>query len=142
MDTAKMNDALPSVEETARILLVEDHAVVRELYATILSGAGYDVTLAADGLEAWERLSAQPYDLLVTDHAMPNLTGVELLRRVREEKKDLPAIMVSGDMPTHEPDLPSLVEPGGLLAKPFTPVALLKAVSSALERGVHCAHSA
>ncbi len=116
----------------ARLLLAEDMEVVREVYANVLKGAGYEVALAHDGAEAWEMMRAGSFDLIVTDQTMPRLSGVELLRLVRDENRDIPALLVSGDLPLHEPDLIALVTPGGLLSKPFSRVELLDAVHAAM----------
>src|SRR4051812_36843797 len=120
-----------AVGPATRIILAEDQASVRELYAVILSHAGYQVDVARDGVEAWKLLSSGTYELLITDNTMPNLTGIDLLRKLRRENTDLPAIMISGDMPWNEPDLRELVKPGGLLAKPFSPAPFLAAVEAA-----------
>ncbi len=115
-----------------QILLVDDDAEIREPIALLLDGAGYCVGCAADGEAAWEALCAARFDLLITDHEMPRLTGVELLRRVRARPLDLPAIMISGLMPWSEPDLKSLLRPGAMMEKPFSMGDLLATVRSFL----------
>jgi DNA-binding response OmpR family regulator len=123
---------LPLSITTRRVLLAEDHIGVREIYAEILSRAGYVVDVASDGIEAWELLKGGGHQVLITDHMMPGMTGVELLRRLRRENTEMPALLVSGDMPTHESDLTTLVTPGGLLPKPFSAAQFLNLVASAL----------
>jgi CheY-like chemotaxis protein len=68
-----------------RILYAEDHPVVREVIAEVFASEGHRVTCAADGREAFERFAAQPggFDLIVTDHQMPYLTGLELAGYLR-----------------------------------------------------------
>ncbi|KKI99448.1 hybrid sensor histidine kinase/response regulator [Prochlorothrix hollandica] len=90
-------EAHPSPQQGYCILLVDDSPTVRETQRRILVGQGYSVNQAANGLEAWESLLQQPYDLLITDVDMPGLTGVELVRQVRSHPRlqQVPVIMVS-----------------------------------------------
>ncbi len=66
-----------------RILLAEDDRLAQRTAALALQGAGHDVEVVADGEQAWARLLADPDRLLVTDWLMPNMDGIELIRRVR-----------------------------------------------------------
>ena len=85
----------------------------------MLIHAGYHVTTAEDGMQGWELFCRCNFDLLITDHDMPRLTGLDLTRRVRTDQRDLPVIMISGRMPWEELDLLSLLQPGIALEKPF-----------------------
>lgn len=115
-----------------RILIVDDEAEIRNIMAELLRGAGYHVDCAADGGTAWAQLCAASYDLLITDHLMAGLTGLDLLRRIRTAASELPVILISGDMPWEEPELLALVTPGGALEKPFSFPALLGQVRALL----------
>jgi DNA-binding NtrC family response regulator len=64
-----------------RLLVVDDHASIRELLASWARNHGYEPGTAADGRTALEALERQPYDLVISDVRMPDLTGIELLRR-------------------------------------------------------------
>jgi DNA-binding response OmpR family regulator len=124
-----------SVTETARshILVADDDADVREVSANLLRRAGYRVTSAPEGEAAWVTLCADKFDVLITDHSMPNLTGLDLIRRVRSGPLSaLPCILVSGKMPWDEDDLLDLLRPGMALAKPFSFFELLTCVRSLL----------
>lgn len=68
-----------------RILYAEDIRELRELAQLVLTGERQSVDCADDGIAALERLSANPaaYDLLITDHQMPRLNGLDLVRQVR-----------------------------------------------------------
>jgi len=111
-----------------RILVADDDEGVRDVLASALRRAAYRVGCAHDGEAAWEALSANGYDLLITDHEMPRLTGLELLRRVRDRKPGVPVILISGTLPLDEPELLRLIEPGLALEKPFSLKDLLGAV--------------
>ena len=85
---------LPSL----RILLVDDHEAVRETTAGMLCDMGHQVESAADGPSLLRVLKAAPhdYDLIVTDYAMPLMSGRDMLREARQIRPDLPAIIISG----------------------------------------------
>jgi CheY-like chemotaxis protein len=72
-------------QRTLRILCAEDHELICELLKKALSDAGHDVECVFDGQAAWERLSANPldFDVLITDHQMPRLSGLDLVQNVR-----------------------------------------------------------
>ncbi len=70
-----------------RILTVEDETAVARLLALVLCGPNCKVTSAANGREALLRIAAssQPYDIVITDHQMPGITGLELVRQLRAQ---------------------------------------------------------
>jgi len=115
------------------ILVVDDDAGVREVLANLLRRSGYQVSCANNGEAAWEALCANSFDALITDHAMPRLTGLDLLRRVRAGTLNaLPVILMSGKMPWDEADLLDLVWPGMAMEKPFSFFELLTSVRTVL----------
>ena len=75
---------------------MDDDECTRCLYSVVFSRSGYQVDDAADGEEAWKALLCSHYDLLLTDQNMPQLTGLELVARMREAGMRLPVIMSSG----------------------------------------------
>ena len=79
------------------ILVVDDSATVRKLVGKTLELSGFNVVFASDGMEALEKLPAQPCDLLLTDLNMPNVDGIELIRTIREtdDYRELPVIVLS-----------------------------------------------
>lgn len=86
--------------ETAKhrnILVVDDSITTRTLEKNILTSAGFNVTLAVDGEEAWSKLVEGQFDLLISDVEMPRLTGLELAKRVRgdDRLRTLPLILVT-----------------------------------------------
>jgi CheY-like chemotaxis protein len=121
-------DRLDPAEPAPHILVVDDDASVRYVVTTLLQRAGFRVTEAEDGEAAWEILQTTPFDLLVTDHNMPRLTGLELLRRIRARSMVLPTLLISATIPWGEADLPSLLQPGAVLSKPFSLAGLLGCV--------------
>jgi signal transduction histidine kinase len=100
-----------------RVLLVDDDPLIRESTAAMLEDLGHEAIEASSAEEALGSLrSGQSVDLVVTDHAMPGATGLELARQIRMGWPDLPVLLATGyaDLPEGEAvDVP-------LLAKPYT----------------------
>ncbi len=78
------------------IVIGEDETSSRSFLREILTQAGYKVLEASDGLQALEVLGKQKVDLLITDRAMPGMGGLELLKKLKEMKKMVPSLMLSG----------------------------------------------
>jgi DNA-binding response OmpR family regulator len=116
-----------------RILVVDDQIEVRELMVTTLSHLGYEkVDTARDGADAWVALRKMRYCLVITDHKMPKLTGLELIARMRSEGMSQPVILMSGTMPTHELIRSPGLRVDALLSKPFTVAELEAAIKRLL----------
>jgi two-component system chemotaxis sensor kinase CheA len=83
--------------EKSTILVAEDSITSRMLLKNILEGAGYVVTTAVDGQEAFTKLKMEPFDLVVSDVEMPRMNGFQLTSNIRNEKKleDLPVVLVT-----------------------------------------------
>ena len=68
-----------------RILIVEDDFFIRDIYSRIFSISGFEVQVAADGLEGLEKVKGQViFDIILMDIMMPNMSGIELLKAIRE----------------------------------------------------------
>ena len=80
-----------------RVLVVEDSLTVREVERQMLTRAGYMVDVAVDGLDGWNALQRDRYDLVLSDVDMPRMNGLELVRRIRADRKlaSVPVVMVS-----------------------------------------------
>jgi two-component system, chemotaxis family, sensor kinase CheA len=87
----------PVMTGPPRVLVVDDAATTRAMERGLLEMAGYRVTVAGDGLEAWETLARTDFDLVVSDVDMPRLDGFELTARIRADARlaELPVILVS-----------------------------------------------
>jgi len=83
-------------EEQAYILVVDDEGAIRYSITKTLQRVGYHVEAAASGEEALEMMQNQTYDVVLTDIRMPGLTGVELLRRIKEQAPDAVVILLTG----------------------------------------------
>jgi DNA-binding response OmpR family regulator len=116
-----------------RILLVEDDKLIGELYAVVLTGAGYRVDIAEDGEVGWHMLRAVSYSLesyhvMITDNNMPKLSGVELIKKLRSEHMTLPVIMATAVAPLDTADL----RLAAILTKPFPLEQLVQTVDEVL----------
>lgn len=80
-----------------RVLVVDDSLTVRELERKLLLSRGYQVAVAVDGMDGWNALRAEPFDLLITDIDMPRMDGIELVTQVRQDPRlrSLPVMVVS-----------------------------------------------
>jgi two-component system chemotaxis response regulator CheY len=117
------------------ILVVDDSNIMREMIVACLRPlAGASFVHAASGLEAIERLSLKPYDLVVLDLNMPDIGGFEVIEFVRAQDrlKELPILVVTtrGDEGSRARALGGGAS--GFLTKPFTPDQILHEVSSLL----------
>jgi EAL domain-containing protein (putative c-di-GMP-specific phosphodiesterase class I) len=117
-----------------RVLLVDDEPIIRRAYVLALESAGHQVVVAADGLRAAE-LAKADFDVIISDIAMPGISGLNLLRQVRERDPDLPVILMTG-----RPGFESAVDAVQLhalryLTKPLELAELLDAVQEALRTG-------
>lgn len=115
-----------------RILVVEDDADIRRLNAEVLMDAGYQVDTAEDGAVAWDALQFYSYDLLITDHNMPNVSGVDLLKKLRAARMILPVVLVSGTLPTEELNRHPWLQIEATLLKPYSLGELLAVVRNVL----------
>ncbi|EHK68028.1 hybrid sensor histidine kinase/response regulator [Achromobacter arsenitoxydans] len=80
-----------------RVLVVDDSLTVRELERKLLLNRGFDVAVAVDGMDGWNMLRAEDFDLIVTDVDMPRMDGIELVSRIKADPKlqGLPVMVVS-----------------------------------------------
>ncbi len=76
-----------------KILVVDDEANIRELYRVEFEDMGYDVTVVADGMQALSALDSVAFDLVTLDMRMPDIDGIETLRKMKEKDKSLPVII-------------------------------------------------
>lgn len=83
--------------DSKQVLVVEDSLTVREMQRRLLQKAGYDVTLAVDGLDGLNKIRRQDFDLIICDIDMPRMNGLELTRTLKSDKKygRIPLIIVS-----------------------------------------------
>ena len=111
------------------MLLVEDNAQVRNFAEDLLRDMGCEVISAADGAEALQLLDTQPVDLVFSDVVMPGMSGVELARKIRAVKADVPVLLATGYSA-------EIVRAGRVrgVPKPYRPRELGEAIVDVLKR--------
>ena len=114
------------------VLVVDDEGPIRQIERRALESRGYSVTEASGGVEAVALLAkGTPLDLLIADLDMPELTGDEMVRRIRATRPDLKVLYVTGHI-SLVMDARRLWEGEAFLEKPFSPAALCEAVAMLL----------
>jgi DNA-binding response OmpR family regulator len=115
-----------------RILVAEDNRDIRDIIEFKLGAAGYTVDTADDGQAAWEAFQATPPDLAVLDIMMPRMSGIDVLRKIRES--DAPGIPVLLLSAKRKADVGFDIGATDYMAKPFSPRELLDRVTGILAR--------
>ena len=118
----------------ARILIVDDEEIVIKSCLRILGGSNYHVEGAYDGREALRKIEENPYDVMILDVVMPNMGGLEVLRRVKEMHPDMDVIMVTGLSKVDIVVQARRLGARDFISKPFEPDELKLVVQRALER--------
>lgn len=118
-----------------RVLVVDDDPLVQTNTAAMIEELGHHIVTAETGSEALDHLRGQPIDLLVTDYAMPQMNGVQLIEASRKIRRDLPVLLVSGYAELPEDRLRSTPR----IAKPFSTEQLVAGIRRAINqaREVH-----
>jgi two-component system, response regulator, stage 0 sporulation protein F len=81
--------------KTKKILIVDDEENIRMLFKEELEEEGYEVSTAANGLDALQKLAGAPFDLVVLDIKMPGMDGIQTLNAIKNSNKDQPVILCS-----------------------------------------------
>ncbi len=133
-DSTRAIEAGPPTSASGRVLLVDDEAPVVSVASEALRSLGYVVEAYTDSREALRAFRAAPdaFDLVLTDHSMPNISGSELFAAVRAIRPLTPVVVATGYSPGAEAALwPSAAKPR-ILSKPYTVRELGEAVRDAL----------
>ena len=111
-----------------KLLVVDDSSTMRRIIKNTLARLGYkDVLEGADGVEGWDSLNSNPdVEMLITDWNMPEMNGLELVKKVRADErfKDLPIIMVTTEGGKAEVITALKAGVNNYIVKPFTPQVL------------------
>ena len=131
---APKNTSMPTGAE--KILLVDDEEMLLELASEMLRDAGYDVTCQSNSLQALEVIKQTPqtFDLIVTDQSMPELTGRELTKKVREINADIPIILCSGHSNSLSEEEAEQLDIQKFCHKPLEMSELLQSVRQVLDK--------
>jgi CheY-like chemotaxis protein len=120
----------------ARILIIDDEAIVRDLLVRILEREGYETVTAIGGIDGIKIHRENPADLIITDLIMPDRSGIETIKELRRDHQDVKIIAMSGSGEIDPKTDLQLAESYGdikTIAKPFDRMELLKTIQELLE---------
>jgi DNA-binding NtrC family response regulator len=118
----------------ARILVVDDEMIVCESCKRILEEDGYDVEIALSGMEAFDKMKANSFDILITDLKMPGIDGMEVLKTSRKEYPETIVIMITGFSTVETAVEAMKLGAFDYIPKPFTPDEVSIIVKKAIEK--------
>ncbi len=126
------------MNKNMKILVVDDFSTMRRIVRNLLVELGFSGNLiqeADDGEAAIAMLKAQPFDMVVTDWNMPNMTGIDLLRAIRAEAslKTMPVLMVTAENNRDQIIAAAQAGVNGYIVKPFTAVTLEEKLTKIFE---------
>lgn len=115
--------------DSLRILLVDDELCILQILGELLRSDGHTVGLATNGLSALQHFSREPWDVILTDRAMPGMGGEELAQRIKMLSPSTPVIMITGFA-----SRASYRDVDAVLPKPFSREAIAAAISQTLRK--------
>lgn len=119
--------------EAKKILLVDDEEIIRDALGGLLMEEGYQVVEARDGTEAIERLSAEEFDIVITDIKMPGKSGIDVLTAAKMIDPEIEVIMITG-FTTEEPDYALSLGAKDFIYKSYNVEEFLAKIKEAIER--------
>lgn len=124
-----MGDSMSDGKENKPVLVVDDEETLRFIISSVLEDEGYQVTTAASGEEAMRLLEANPYKLVISDIVMPGMSGIDLLRKIKEKKPETEVVII-----TSQASLETAVTAVGAgaydyLIKPFDQLEVITSVA-------------
>ncbi|MBX3702509.1 MAG: response regulator [Steroidobacteraceae bacterium] len=115
-----------------KVLVVDDDPVVARSFDRVLTGKGYAVISARDGVEALQKLKAEKYDVVFTDIKMPGIDGIEVARRIKASQPWLPVVIVTGYGTEANEAQARAAGVAGFLHKPLSPEMIEGSAEQAL----------
>ncbi len=114
-------------DKNLKFLVVDDFSTMRRIVRNLLKELGFsNVQEAEDGVDALNKLRIEPFDFVVSDWNMPNMTGIDLLRAIRADDslKHLPVLMVTAEAKKENIIEAAKAGASGYVVKPFTAATL------------------
>ncbi|MGA7984702.1 MAG: EAL domain-containing protein [Burkholderiales bacterium] len=127
------NQRLPEYVERVHVLVVDDDPMVRRALADVVGSSDRRVTQCGSGAQAIEVVRNEPVDIVLLDLNLPDITGLEIMRRIRESRPAPTVIVVSGDDRIESAIATLKSGAHEYVRKPFEPAALVRCVENAIE---------
>ena len=117
-----------------RILVVEDETAIASVLDALLTEAGYEVTLATDGVQGLQAFHRQSFSLILLDLMLPGMDGFEVCRQVRESGSSTPIIMLTARASDMDKITGLTIGADDYITKPFNPLEVITRVKVQLRR--------
>ena len=114
------------------VLVIDDEAIVRVSCKRVLEPQGYEVALTERGEDALKMLQEKEFDVVITDLLMPDMDGLEVLKRIKQQWAHIPVIIITGYGTASTAAKALELGAFEVIEKPFTPDAILQVVNRAL----------
>ncbi|MBS1186861.1 MAG: two-component system response regulator [Burkholderiaceae bacterium] len=126
--------ALPEIDRPPRLLLVDDDPGILGSLRELLHPHGFELVTASNGEDATRQITEQRFDLVLLDHGLPDMSGLDVMDFIKRENIEVSVIVISGD--TEIDTAIGALERGAFnfLRKPFPPESLLKTINNALQK--------
>jgi len=118
----------------AKILVIDDEQIVHESCNRILTEEGYEVKSAFTGQEGFKKIEEEQFDLVITDLKMPGISGMEALKKIKQDNPNIGIIMVTGYSTAETAVEAMKLGAFDYLPKPFTPDELISVINKAVEK--------
>ncbi len=116
-----------------KILVIDDENIVRTSCNRALTPEGYEVKMAQNGFDGLRMIEEENFDLVLTDLKMPDMDGIEVLRKIKEGWPEIEVIIITGYQTVDTAVKSIKLGAFDYIEKPFTPDALVSAVTKAIE---------
>jgi nitrogen-specific signal transduction histidine kinase/CheY-like chemotaxis protein len=136
-DIQQQQDALPLRKGTEKIVIIDDETSIATSMQSILENFGYSVSAFTDAAAALTAIKADPnsFDLVITDYSMPQITGLELVEKLKKAGVRIPVILVSGFVGEKVEDAARHAGVSVVIAKPVSTYQLTDALHQVFEKG-------
>ncbi len=117
-----------------KVLVIDDEDIVRTSCSRALTPEGYEVKMARNGFDGLRMIEEEEFDLVLTDLKMPDMDGIEVLGKIKEEWPGIEVIIITGYQTVDTAVKAIKLGAFDYIEKPFTPDALVSAVRNAFEQ--------
>ena len=119
----------------SKVLVVDDEIHIQRVVAIKLRNNGFDTVTAEDGQKGFDQAVIEMPDIIITDYQMPNMTGIEMVEKLRnnDTTRDIPVVMLTARGFAIEENQKQNLHIAEFLSKPFSPKELLKTVENVLQ---------